>query len=74
MANIRFKTIVILPTNVRCNVKNNRHHKTFSTPFIVNNTVVDRGILYFDTHIDYIIPNVAYIMLHTIGINISGIH
>ena len=74
MPSIRFSIIAILPTNVRCKVKNSRHHNTLNTPLITNNVIVELGILCLDIHTDNIMPNVEYITVHTIGINISGIH
>ena len=74
VANIRFSNIAMFPTKVRLNVKNNKHHSTFNTPFIISSTSVFAGRFDFDTHIDSMIPNVIYIMVHIIGIRISGIH
>lgn len=72
--NIKISIIAILPTNFRLIVKNNKHQSMFNIPLMINNTTVDWGIFDLDIQIERTIPNAIYMILHMIGMNISGIH
>lgn len=73
-AKIKFKIITILPTNVKFSVKKVRHHKTFKTPFIINKIFVESVNSSLEVQIKRITANEIYIIVHTIGITIFGIH
>lgn len=71
---INSNIIQILPISSRLNVKKSRHHSIFSTAFMINQTIISLSIVDLVAHIDSIIANARYIMLHIIGIRISGTH
>ena len=72
--NIKINIIAILPTNFRFIVKNSKHQSIFSMPLIISKTMVNWGIFDLDIQIERTIPNAIYMILHMIGMNISGIH
>lgn len=74
MPAIRFKIITILPIKVNFNVKNTKHQSTFKTPFTIIKTTTFFGISDFFIHKKLIMPKVVYMIVHTIGITMFGIH
>ena len=74
MLAIRLNIITILPTKVKCSVKNTKHHSIFRIPLMIRLAIIPFGIGCWLIHILRTIAKVIYITLHTIGITILGIH
>lgn len=74
MPAMRLSTIAMFPTKVNSRVKNSRHHNIFRTPLIIKLIMIGVGILSFDAHTLSTIANTLYIIVHTIGMIILGIH
>lgn len=66
--------MTILPSNVRCSVKNIKHHKILSTPLVTNKIDKKMLILLFLIKIHRIIADNIYTIVQTIGIKTLGIH
>ena len=73
-AKIRLRIITVTPKNSWLSVKNTKHHKILSTPFVISRAITFRGKFSFFIQIQSITANVKYITVQIIGIKIFGIH